>query len=38
VDELRQLWDPDFWEGIWAQVEEWDELIRAFNARTGLAG
>ena len=36
VDELRRLWDPDFWEETWQQVHEWDELIRAFNARTGL--
>ncbi len=36
VEELRELWDPDFWPETFAQVEEWDELIRAFNQRTGL--
>ena len=34
VDELRELWDPDFWEETWQQVHKWDELIEAFNART----
>jgi cysteine synthase A len=33
VEELRQLWDPDFWEETWQQVHQWDELIEAFNAR-----
>lgn len=32
AEELRELWDPDFWESIWPQVAEWDELIRQFNA------
>jgi cysteine synthase len=36
VDELRQLWDPDFWTETFAQVDEWDELIGEFNRRTGL--
>ena len=36
VDELRQLWDPDFWAQTFAQVDEWDRLIEAFNQRTGL--
>ncbi|MCK4303017.1 MAG: pyridoxal-phosphate dependent enzyme [Candidatus Eisenbacteria sp.] len=36
VDELRELWDPDFWIDVHGQVEEWDELIREFNERTGL--
>ncbi len=36
VEELRQLWDPDFWEETWQQVHQWDELIEAFNARVGL--
>ncbi len=33
VDELRRLWDPDFWTETWQQVHQWDELIEAFNAR-----
>jgi cysteine synthase len=32
-DELRQLWDQDFWGEIFSQdvVDEWDRLIDAFN-------
>jgi len=32
-DELRQLWDEDFWRSIFSQdvVDEWDRLIDAFN-------
>ena len=36
VEELRQLWEPDFWTETFAQVEEWDRLIEAFNARVAL--
>ena len=36
VDELRELWEPDFWDETFAQVEQWDELIREFNQRVGL--
>lgn len=37
-DELRELWDPDFWEALFddAQVAQWDKLINQFNAATGL--
>jgi len=38
VEELRELWSPDFWEKTYAQVEEWDARIADFNRRTGLAG
>ncbi len=31
ADELRQLWDPDFWAEVFAQAADWDKLIRAFN-------
>jgi cysteine synthase len=33
ADELRQLWDEDFWREIFSQdiVDEWDRLIDAFN-------
>jgi len=33
ADELRQLWDEDFWTRIFSQdvVDEWDRLIEAFN-------
>jgi len=36
VNDLRRLWDPEFWEQTWGQVEEWDRLIEAFNRRVGL--
>jgi cysteine synthase len=36
VDELRRLWDPDFWSETFAQVDQWDELIVEFNTLTGL--
>jgi cysteine synthase len=32
VEELRELWEPEFWERMVAQVEEWDEMIEQFNA------
>jgi hypothetical protein len=33
-EELRQLWDEDFWRSIFSQdvVDEWDRLIDAFNS------
>ena len=38
TDELRQLWDPDFWQQVFSRqvVDEWDRLINSFNASTGL--
>jgi hypothetical protein len=32
-EELRQLWDEDFWKQVFSQevVDEWDRLIEAFN-------
>jgi len=36
ADELRRLWDPDFWAETYAQVEDWDRRIEEFNTRTGL--
>jgi cysteine synthase len=37
-DELRQLWDEDFWQEVFSQdvVDEWDRLIDSFNNATGL--
>jgi hypothetical protein len=37
-DELRQLWDEDFWRQVFSEdvVNEWDRLIDAFNEATGL--
>ncbi len=37
ASELNELWDPDFWTEVFAQVEEWDRLIEQFNARVGLS-
>ncbi len=36
VEELRALWSESFWDETFAQVSEWDDLIRKFNDRTGL--
>lgn len=37
-NDLRRLWDPDFWQELFAQeqVDEWDRLITEFNRATGL--
>jgi len=37
--ELRELWDEDFWAGVFSQevVDEWDRLIDEFNLEAGLA-
>jgi len=37
-EELRELWDEDFWSEIFSQqvVDEWDGLINAFNQATEL--
>ncbi len=35
-DELRELWDPSFWEARYEEANGWDALIDAFNARTGV--
>jgi cysteine synthase len=36
VEELRELWEPNFWVETYALVDEWDRRIREFNERTGL--
>ena len=36
ADELRRLWEPEYWTEAYAQVGEWDRRIEEFNARTGL--
>jgi len=33
ADELRKLWEEDFWIQTFAQVECWDKMIEEFNAR-----
>ena len=36
-DELRELWDPDFWDARYEEARGWDALIDAFNARVRSA-
>ena len=36
AEELRELWQPEFWDRTFAQAEEWDEQIKSFNERTGV--
>ncbi len=36
IEELNELWDPDFWTKTFAQVDEWDTLIEGFNQQTGV--
>jgi cysteine synthase A len=36
VEDLRRLWEPDFWVETFAQVEAWDRAIVEFNQRVGL--
>ena len=38
VAELNRLWDPDFWNETFAQVDKWDRAIEAFNEQTGVLG
>ncbi|MFH1681877.1 MAG: pyridoxal-phosphate dependent enzyme [Candidatus Eisenbacteria bacterium] len=35
AEDLRRLWEPDFWEGIYASAGGWDRAIEAFNRETG---
>ena len=37
VEELRRMWDPDFWTELFDVAESWDARIREFNARVGLS-
>ncbi|GAB4187261.1 MAG: pyridoxal-phosphate dependent enzyme [Phycisphaeraceae bacterium] len=36
IEELNELWDPDFWVKTYAQAEEWDRLIESFNQQSGV--
>ncbi len=36
VDDLRRLWDRDFWPEMFAEAEGWDARITEFNERVGL--
>jgi hypothetical protein len=33
ANDLRKLWEPDFWTETFAQVEQWDQQIEDFNRR-----
>jgi cysteine synthase A len=37
AEELRELWQPEFWAQTFGQVDRWDEQIREFNRRTGVS-
>ncbi|HOW90370.1 MAG TPA: hypothetical protein PL037_08800, partial [Elusimicrobiales bacterium] len=34
-EELRRLWDPEFWDETFAQVSVWDKMIAEFNSLAG---
>ena len=34
-DELRRLWDPEFWDETFAQASDWDKRIAEFNRAAG---
>ncbi len=36
VEDLRRLWDPDFWSETFSVVDAWDKQIEAFNNEVGL--
>lgn len=36
VDEINELWDPEFWAEAYTQVPHWDQLIEELNAKTGV--
>jgi cysteine synthase A len=33
ANDLRKLWDPEFWDETFAQVSQWDKNIEEFNRR-----
>ncbi|MFA6003796.1 MAG: pyridoxal-phosphate dependent enzyme [Elusimicrobiota bacterium] len=35
-EDLRRLWEPEFWDETFAQVAGWDQLITEFNRKTGV--
>jgi cysteine synthase len=37
ANDLRKLWDEDFWTETFAQVEQWDRQIEEFNRRVSAA-
>ncbi len=37
AEDLNELWHPETWDEVFAQIPEWDNLIREFNQMTGMA-
>lgn len=35
-DELRELWNEEFWNKMYSQVDKWDKDIEKFNKQVGL--
>ncbi len=36
-DDLRKLWEPEFWDETFGQAGDWDRKINEFNRLTGLS-
>ncbi|MFZ2957036.1 MAG: pyridoxal-phosphate dependent enzyme [Candidatus Ozemobacteraceae bacterium] len=36
VEEINELWDPEFWDEAYSQATYWDKLIEEFNSQTGV--
>ena len=36
ADELRRLWQPEFWTDAFDQAAEWDRRIDELNERVGI--
>ncbi|MEZ7893168.1 MAG: pyridoxal-phosphate dependent enzyme [Candidatus Wallbacteria bacterium] len=36
VEEINEIWHPEFWDRTFDQVNEWDKMIENFNKETGL--
>ena len=37
ANDLRRLWDPDFWTEMFTQAETWDRQIDSFNKAVAAA-
>jgi len=35
-EDLKRLWQPEFWDEEFSRVEEWDKKIEEFNQKVGL--
>ncbi|MBF0544417.1 MAG: pyridoxal-phosphate dependent enzyme [Candidatus Riflebacteria bacterium] len=36
VEEINELWDPEFWDEAYTLVPKWEKLIEDFNSQTGV--